>query len=90
MSDVAQKRDIADPRVLRDFAKAVKTSKRLDLILVLTVCDIRGVGPGTWNNWKAMLLRRLHKETAAALENGLEELNREQRTGEAKRPPAPP
>jgi [protein-PII] uridylyltransferase len=25
MSDVAQKRDIADPRVLRDFAKAVKT-----------------------------------------------------------------
>lgn len=85
MSDVAQKRDIADPRVLRDFAKAVKTSKRLDLILVLTVCDIRGVGPGTWNNWKAMLLRRLHKETAAALENGLEELNREQRTGEAKR-----
>ncbi|WP_374635370.1 [protein-PII] uridylyltransferase [Paracoccus sp. (in: a-proteobacteria)] len=85
MSDVAQKRDIADPRVLRDFAKAVKTTKRLDLILVLTVCDIRGVGPGTWNNWKAMLLRRLHKETASALQNGLEELNRDQRTGEAKR-----
>ncbi|WP_139221620.1 [protein-PII] uridylyltransferase [Paracoccus halophilus] len=85
MSDVAQKRDIADPRVLRDFAKAVKTKKRLDLLLVLTVCDIRGVGPGTWNNWKAMLLRRLHSEATAALENGLEEINREQRTGEGKR-----
>ncbi|MBK4215113.1 [protein-PII] uridylyltransferase [Paracoccus caeni] len=85
MSDVAQKRDISDPRTLRDFAKAVKTRKRLDLLLVLTVCDIRGVGPGTWNNWKADLLRRLHKETAMALESGLEELNRDKRQNEAKR-----
>ncbi|MCV2448198.1 [protein-PII] uridylyltransferase [Paracoccus sp. DMF] len=85
MSDVAQKRDIADPRTLRDFAKAVKTVKRLDMLLVLTVCDIRGVGRGTWNNWKAMLLRKLHRETALALQNGLEELNRDKRTGEAKR-----
>ena len=85
MSDVAQKRDISDPRTLRDFAKAVKTRKRLDLLLVLTVCDIRGVGPGTWNNWKAMLLRRLYQETAAALDGGLEELNRDKRQAEAKR-----
>lgn len=85
MSDVAQKRDISDPRTLRDFAKAVKTRKRLDLLLVLTVCDIRGVGPGTWNNWKAMLLRKLHQETAAVLENGLEDINRDKRQNEAKR-----
>ena len=50
MSDMAQKRDIADPRTIRDFAKAVQTVKRLDLLTVLTVCDIRGVGPETWNN----------------------------------------
>lgn len=55
------------------------------MLLVLTVCDIRGVGPGTWNNWKAMLLRKLHQETKLALENGLEELNRDKRIGEAKR-----
>ncbi|WP_240643554.1 [protein-PII] uridylyltransferase [Paracoccus siganidrum] len=85
MSDVAQKRDISDPRTLRDFAKAVKTRRRLDMLLVLTVCDIRGVGPGTWNNWKAALLRKLYQETAAALENGLEELNRDRRQAEAKR-----
>ena len=85
MSDVAQKRDISDPRTLRDFAKAVKTRRRLDLLLVLTVCDIRGVGPGTWNNWKAMLLRKLHQETAAALDGGLEEINRDKRQNEAKR-----
>jgi [protein-PII] uridylyltransferase len=85
MSDMAQKRDIGDPRTLRDFAKAVKTKKRLDLLTVLTVCDIRGVGPGTWNNWKAMLLRRLYNETANALEGGLETVNRDLRKDEAKR-----
>ncbi|WBU54767.1 [protein-PII] uridylyltransferase [Paracoccus sp. SCSIO 75233] len=85
MSDVAQKRDISDPRTIRDFAKAVKTRKRLDLLLVLTVCDIRGVGPGTWNNWKAVLLRQLYEQTASVLENGMEALNRDQRRNDAKR-----
>ncbi len=85
MADTAQKRDISDPRTVRDFAKLVKTRERLDLLTVLTVCDIRGVGPGTWNNWKAQLLRTLYRETANALENGLEALNRENRTNEAKR-----
>ena len=83
MSDMAQKRDIGDPRTVRDFAKAVKTRKRLDLLTVLTVCDIRGVGPGTWNNWKAMLLRQLYKQTAGALEGGLETVNRENRKDDA-------
>ncbi len=85
MSDMAQKRDIADPRTVRDFAKAVKSKKRLDLLTVLTVCDIRGVGPNTWNNWKAELLRSLYRETARALEHGLEDINREGRETEAKR-----
>ncbi|OWY03129.1 MULTISPECIES: [protein-PII] uridylyltransferase [unclassified Thioclava] len=85
MSDVAQKRDLSDPRTIRDFAKRVKSRKRLDLLTVLTVCDIRGVGPNVWNNWKATLLRKLHSETAMALEHGLEAVNREQRTDEAKR-----
>ncbi|MHC0052415.1 [protein-PII] uridylyltransferase [Actibacterium sp. D379-3] len=85
MSDTAQKRDISDPRTVRDFAKLVKTRKRLDLLTVLTVCDIRGVGPGVWNNWKAQLLRGLYRQTASALESGLEALNRETRETEAKK-----
>jgi len=84
MSDMAQKRDIADPRTVRDFAKAVQNTKRLDLLTVLTVCDIRGVGPNTWNNWKAVLIRALYRQTARALETGLEDLNRETRGTEAK------
>lgn len=85
MSDMAQKRDIADPRTVRDFAKAVQTKKRLDLLTVLTVCDIRGVGPDTWNNWKAVLIRGLYRQTERALETGLEDLNRTFRGTEAKR-----
>ena len=84
MSDMAQKRDISDPRTIRDFAKAVQTVKRLDLLTVLTVCDIRGVGPETWNNWKATLLRSLYRETHKALETGLEALNRDNIGSEAK------
>ena len=85
MSDMAQKRDIADPRTVRDFAKAVRTRERLDLLCVLTVCDIRGVGPGTWNNWKAALLRGLYRQTRRALETGLEDLNRQYREKEARK-----
>ncbi len=83
MSDMAQKRDIADPRTVRDFAKAVQTKERLDLLTVLTVCDIRGVGPGTWNNWKAALLRALYRQTRRGMETGLEDLNRSRREQEA-------
>jgi len=85
MSDLAQKRDIADPRTVRDFAKAVQSVKRLDLLTVLTVCDISGVGPGVWNNWKAVLIRALYRQTKKALETGLEDLNRENRGTEAKK-----
>jgi [protein-PII] uridylyltransferase len=85
MSDTAQKRDITEPRTVRDFAKAVQTRERLDLLLLLTVCDIRGVGPGTWNNWKASLLRALYRETRRVLEAGMEAITREQRGADAKR-----
>ena len=85
MSDMAQKRDTTDPRTIRGFANAVKSKKRLDLLTVLTVCDIRGVGPDTWNNWKAQLIRSLYRDTAAALETGLEDINRGTRETEAKR-----
>jgi len=85
MSDMAQKRDIADPRTVRDFAKAVQTRERLDLLTVLTVCDIRGVGPNVWNNWKASLIRALYRQTRRGLEDGLEALNRTTRGADAKR-----
>jgi [protein-PII] uridylyltransferase len=85
MSDVAQKRDLSEPRTVRGFAKAVKTREVLDLLIVLTVCDIRGVGPGVWNNWKAQLLRDLYRMTRVALEDGVEAISRDTIDKEAKK-----
>ena len=74
MSDVAQKRDLSDPRTVRDFAKVVESRTKLKLLTVLTACDIRGVGPGVWNNWKAQLIRNLYYLTYKALSSGLEDV----------------
>ncbi len=70
MSDFAQKRDIGDPRTVAQFAEIVGTVERLRLLLVLTVADIRAVGPGVWNDWKGQLLRDLYRLTEAALHGG--------------------
>lgn len=60
MSNTAFKRDIADPKTIQDFCEIVKSPERLRLLLVLTVVDIRAVGPGVWNGWKGQLLRELY------------------------------
>ena len=70
MSDFAQKRDLADPRTVTAFAKIVEDPKRLRMLLVLTVADIRAVGPGVWNGWKGQLLRELYVATEAAFRGG--------------------
>ncbi len=85
MSDMTQKRDISDPRTIRDFAKAVKTKKRLDLLTLLTVCDIRGVGPNVWNNWKAQMIRAFYRATDHGLAEGLEAINLVNREAKARR-----
>ena len=84
MSDVAQKRDLTDPRTVRDFAHTVGSRTNLKLLTVLTVCDIRGVGPGTWNNWKAQLLRDLYHATHAALTDGVDDGSLTRRVDEAR------
>jgi [protein-PII] uridylyltransferase len=59
MSSTAFKRDLADPQTIEEFARQVQSPERLRLLLILTVVDIRAVGPGVWNDWKRLLLRTL-------------------------------
>jgi [protein-PII] uridylyltransferase len=59
MSASAFKRDLSDPKTIQDFVERVKSLERLRLLFLLTVVDIRAVGPGTWNSWKSQLLRTL-------------------------------
>ncbi|HWA30580.1 MAG TPA: [protein-PII] uridylyltransferase [Rhizomicrobium sp.] len=70
MSDTAQKRDLSDPKTVRDFVQAVQSPELLRLLLVLTVADIRAVGPGVWNGWKGQLLRELYYEAEALMSGG--------------------
>ena len=70
MSDTAQKRDVADPATVAAFAGVVETPERLRLLLVLTVADIRAVGPGVWNGWKGQLLRELYSATETLFRGG--------------------
>jgi [protein-PII] uridylyltransferase len=59
MSSTAFKRDIQDPKTIRDFCALVQSPERLRLLTCLTVADIRAVGPTVWNAWKATLIRDL-------------------------------
>ncbi len=70
MSDFAQKRDVADPGTITAFARIVENPERLRLLLVITVADIRAVGPGVWNGWKGQLLRELYAATEAVFRGG--------------------
>lgn len=85
MSMVAQSRDLNDRKTILDFAEKVQTLERLKLLLVLTVCDIRAVGPGVWNGWKGQLLRTLFYETELFLTGGFSELPRKERTDHARK-----
>ena len=70
MSQTAQSRDVSDPRTIATFTGIVQTIERLKLLLILTICDIKAVGPGVWNGWKGQLLRALYWESETVLAGG--------------------
>ncbi|MGB3722507.1 MAG: [protein-PII] uridylyltransferase [Pacificimonas sp.] len=79
MSSIAFKRDLADPKTIEDFAAQVQSPERLRLLLMLTVVDIRAVGPGTWTAWKAQLLLDLYEAGESRLLLGHQEQGRSER-----------
>jgi [protein-PII] uridylyltransferase len=79
MSTVAQSRDLSDRKTIENFAAIAQSLDRMKMLLVLTTADIRAVGPGVWNGWKAQLLRTLYYETEPVLTGGFSEVNRERR-----------
>jgi [protein-PII] uridylyltransferase len=84
MSTVAQSRDLSDRKTIENFAAVVQSLERMKLLAVLTTADIRAVGPGVWNGWKAQLLRTLYYETEPVLTGGFSEVNRAQRVAVAQ------
>ena len=84
MSTVAQSRDLSDRKTIENFAAVVQSVERLKLLTILTIADIKAVGPGVWNGWKAQLVRTLYFETEPVLTGGFSEVNRAQRVAAAQ------
>jgi [protein-PII] uridylyltransferase len=84
MSETAQMRDLNDFKTILDFCAVVQSLERLKLLLILTVADIRAVGPGVWNGWKGQLLRTLYAEAEPVLTGGHTAVSRTERIAEAQ------
>jgi len=84
MSEIAQARDIQDPETARAFAELVQSPQRLALLMILTACDIRAVGPGVWTGWKGSLLRALYFATEPLLSGGHSQVSQSERVGQAR------
>ncbi|PAV24846.1 UTP--GlnB (protein PII) uridylyltransferase GlnD [Tamilnaduibacter salinus] len=79
MSMTAQRKDISDPNIIHEFARAVPSQVHLDYLYAMTVCDISATNPKLWNTWRATLLRQLYIEAKRALRRGTEKpVNRQE------------
>ncbi|MGB7654801.1 MAG: [protein-PII] uridylyltransferase, partial [Novosphingobium sp.] len=79
MSAVAFKRDLADWKTITDFVATVQSVERLRLLSMLTIVDIRAVGPGVWNSWKRQLINELYDAAEERLRLGHVQHGRTQR-----------
>ncbi|MEY3081361.1 MAG: hypothetical protein RJA94_1346 [Pseudomonadota bacterium] len=84
MSETAQMRDLNDFKTILDFCAVVQSVERLKLLIILTVADIRAVGPGVWNGWKGQLLRTLYTEAEPVLTGGHTAVSRKERVAAAQ------
>lgn len=69
MSATAQKKDLEDPDVIKQFADLVKTTDRLNYLYLLTVADIRATNNNLWNGWRDSLLKQLYHSTRQWIEH---------------------
>jgi [protein-PII] uridylyltransferase len=84
LSNTAFKFDIDDPKTIQDVVDRVQSPERLKLLLILTVADIRAVGPKVWNGWKAALLRELYHRVFELMSGGIDATAREERVRQAQ------
>jgi [protein-PII] uridylyltransferase len=84
LSATAFKRDLSDAKTITDFVELVQSVDRLRQLTLLTIVDIRAVGPGTWNSWKRQLIGELYGAAEERLRLGHVEFGREKRVAAKK------
>jgi len=52
MVQVAQRRDLGDPQVIRQFAESIGTEENLNLLMLHTLADSLGTAETLWNDFK--------------------------------------
>jgi [protein-PII] uridylyltransferase len=70
MSEIAQRRDLEDDHLVREFARAIGSIERLKQLYLMTFADMRAVAPKVYNNWRDMLLKDLYMKALKVLEQG--------------------
>ena len=74
MNHTAQRRDVHDKEVIKQFSEVVKDTDNLQRLYLLTYADLKAVGPGVWTVWKGALLWELYHKTRDYLSKGDEEV----------------
>ena len=71
MSMTAQRKDIADPDIIHEFALQLGDQNRLDYLYLLTVADISATNPELLSSWRSRLLLELYSRTRYVFRHGL-------------------
>ncbi len=69
MSNIAQREDIFNDKIILSFAEIVENEKFLKYLYLLTIADIKAVGENVFTFFKENLLKTLYKNTLNALNN---------------------
>jgi [protein-PII] uridylyltransferase len=69
MSNIAQREDLYNEKVILSFASHFKSKKMLDMIYILTYADLNGVGDGVYSSFTSRLLHTLYQNALESLEH---------------------
>ena len=69
MSDLSQRRELSDQKVIAAFARTIGHRENLAMLYLLTYADMAAVSPAAWTAWKATLLQDLYLRTLEHMEH---------------------
>ena len=72
----AERRNLSDARAIINFAEAVGSRERLDLILVMSICQLRVLGLNTWGPRMRRNITELYEASLVWFDEGEEAVRR--------------